>query len=135
MHTKMASSWKNSVAATIGGVGIPNGPRALKPRNSIEKIQPRMTLATFNDNPSTTIISCNSPSNVSEETDFIAFYNELSSLVWNIPKHNVFIIGEDMNVQIGTNVDNKFSLNNSSNRNGEHLTDFTLENRLTCLNT
>ena len=37
-----------------------------------------------------------------------------------------------MNAQIGKNVNNKFSL---SNRNGEHLTDFTLENRLTCLNT
>ena len=40
-----------------------------------------------------------------------------------------------MNAQIGKNVNNKFSLHNSSNRNGEHLTDFALENRLTCLNT
>ena len=40
-----------------------------------------------------------------------------------------------MNVQIGKNVNHKFSLHNSSNRNGQHLTDFMLENRLTCLNT
>ena len=40
-----------------------------------------------------------------------------------------------MNAQIGKNVNHKFSLHNLSNRNGEHLTDFTLENRLTCLNT
>ena len=40
-----------------------------------------------------------------------------------------------MNVQIGKNVNNKFSLHNSSNRNGEHLTDFPQEIRLTCLNT
>ena len=33
------------------------------------------------------------------------------------------------------NVNNKFSLHNSSNRNGEHLTYFTQENRLTCLHT
>ena len=39
-----------------------------------------------------------------------------------------------MNAQIGKNVSHKFSLLNSSNRNGEHLADFTLENRLTCLN-
>ena len=26
-------------------------------------------------------------------------------------------------------------LHNSSNKNGQHLTDFTIENRLTCLNT
>ena len=40
-----------------------------------------------------------------------------------------------MNAQIGKNVNHKFSLHNSSNRNGEHLIDFTLENRLTCFNT
>ena len=40
-----------------------------------------------------------------------------------------------MNAQIGKNVNNKFSLHNSSNRNGDHLTDFTLEKRLTSLNT
>ena len=39
-----------------------------------------------------------------------------------------------MNAQIGKNGNHKFSLHNSSNRNGQHLTDFTLENRLTCLN-
>ena len=40
-----------------------------------------------------------------------------------------------MNAQIGKNVNHKFSLHNLSNRNGQHLTDFTLENRLICLNT
>ena len=39
-----------------------------------------------------------------------------------------------MNAQIGKNVINELSLHKSSNRNGEHQTDFTLENRLTCLN-
>ena len=92
-------------------------------------------VGTFNGNPSSTIISCYSSTNVSEETDLIAFYNELSSLVRSIPKHNVFIIGGDMNAQIGKNVNHKFSLHYSPNRNGEHLTDFTLENRLTRLNT
>ena len=92
-------------------------------------------VVTFNGNPSTAIISCYSPTNVSEETDLIVFYNELSSLVHSIPKHNILIIGRDMNVQIGKNVKYKFSLHNSSNRNGELHTDFMLENRLTCLNT
>ena len=51
-------------------------------------------VATFNGNPSTTIISCYSPTNVSEETDPIVFYNELSSLVCSILKHNVLVSGE-----------------------------------------
>ena len=92
-------------------------------------------VATFNGNPSAAIISCYSPTNVSEETNLIDFYNELSSLVRNIPKHNVLVIGGDMKPQIGKNLNHKFSLHNLSNRNGEHLTDFTLENRLTCFNT
>ena len=109
-------------------------PRALKPINSIKKIQPWMMVATLNGNPSATIISCYYPTTVSAETDLIAFYNELSSLVRSIPKH-VLVIGGDMNAQIGKNVNHKFSLHNSSNRNREHLSDFTLENRLTYLNT
>ena len=92
-------------------------------------------VATFNGNRSATIISCYSPTSVREETDLIVFYNELLSLICSIPKHNVLVIGGDMNIQICQNVNHKFSLHNSSNRNGEHLTDFTLENRLTYLNT
>ena len=111
------------------------GPWALKSLNSIEKIQPKMMVATFNGNPSATLISCDSPTNLSEEIDLITFYNELSSLVHSIPKHNILIIGGDMNDHFGKNVNHKFRLHNLSNRNGEHRTDFMLENRLTCFNT
>ena len=111
------------------------GPRVLKSLNNIGKIQPRIMIATFNGNHSATIIFCYSPTNVSEETDLIAFYKELSPFVRSIPKHIVLVVGEDINVQIGKSVNHIFSLHNSSNRNGEHLTDFTLENRLTRLNT
>ena len=129
------SGWKNSVNATVGGVGMLIRPRVLKTLNSIERIQPRMMAATFNGNPRATIISCYSPTNVSEETEQVTFYDELSSLVHSIPKHNVLVIGRDMNAQIGKNRNNKYSLHNTSNRNGQHLTDFMIENRLTCLNT
>ena len=92
-------------------------------------------VATFNCNPRATIISCYSPTNVSEETELVAFYDELSSLVSSIPKHNLLVIGADMNAQIRKNENNKYSLHNSSNMNGQHETDFPIENRLTCLNT
>ena len=82
------SAWKNSVNALVGGVGMLIGPRALKTLNSIERIQPRMMAATFNGNPKATIISCDSPTNVSEETEIVTFYEELSSLVRSIPKRN-----------------------------------------------
>ena len=129
------SAWKNSVNTSVGAVGMLIGTRALKTLNSIERIQPRMMAATFNGNPKATIISCYSPTNVSEESEVVTIYEELSSLVHSIPKHNLLVIGEDMNAQIGKNRNNKYSLQNTSNRNGQHLTDFMIENRLTCLNT
>ena len=129
------SAWKNSVNASVGEMGMLIGPRALKTLNSIERIQPRMMAATFNGNPKATIISCYSPTNVSEENEIVTFYEDLSSLVRSIPKHNLLVIGGDMNAQIGKNRNNKYSLHNASNRNGQHLIDFMIENRLTCLNT
>ena len=129
------SAWKNFVNASVGGVGMLIGPRALKTLNSIERIQPRMMATTFNGNPKATIISCYSPTNVSEENEIVTFYDDLSSLVRSIPKHNLLVIGGDMNAQIGKNRNNKYSLHNASNRNGQHLIDFMIENRLTCLKT
>ena len=99
-----AYAWKNSINATRGNVGMLIGPRALKLLNSIEKIQPWMMVPTFKSNPSATIIFCYSLVNVSEETELINFYDELSSLVCSIPKHNVLVISRNMNAQIGKNV-------------------------------
>ena len=71
-----------------------------------------MMAVTFNGNPRAAIIFCYSPTNVSEETELVAFYDELSFLVRSIPKHNVLVIGGDMNAQIGKNR-NKYSLHNT----------------------
>ena len=90
-----------------------------------------MKAATFNGKPRATIISCNSPTNVSEETELNW---SPSSQVRSIPKHNMLVIGGDMNAQIGKNGNNKYSLHYTSNRNGQLLIDFMIENRLTCLN-
>ena len=125
-----ASAWKNSVNATVGGVGILIGPGALTSLNSIERIQPRIIVAIFNGNPRAAIISCYSPTNVSVETELITFYDELLPLVRSIPKHNVLIIGSDRNAQIGKNVNLKSAYTMRQNRNGPHLTDFGIENRL-----
>ena len=56
--------------------------------------------ASFNGSPGTTIVYCYSPT--SKETGIITFYNELSFLVWRIPKHN----SGDMNAQIGKDGNN-----------------------------
>ena len=41
-------------------------------------------MSTFNENPSTTIISCYSPTNVSEELEVEQLYLELASLTRQI---------------------------------------------------
>ena len=66
-----------------------------------------MMVATFNGNPRATIISCYSPTNLSEETELVAFCDELSSLVRSIPKHNELVIGRDMYAQNRKNGNNK----------------------------
>ena len=90
------SARKNSVNAIIGGVRILLSPHTLKSLNSIEKIRLRMMIAIFNGKPLTTII-CYSPTNDNDKTGLITFFNELSSLVHSISKHNVLIISGDMN--------------------------------------
>ena len=44
--------------------------------------------------------------------------------------YNVLVIYGDRNAQIDKDGKNKFCLHNSSNRNGEYLTDFLHENSL-----
>ena len=127
MDIHLSICMKQTINAVTGGVGMLLSPDNQTSLNSIKKIQPRMMVAMFNGNPNTTIIFCYSPTNESDETDLISFYNQLSSLIRSIPKHNILIVGKYEN--------NKFCLHNSSNKNGEHLTEFSRENGLTCLNT
>ena len=76
-----ASSWKNSVNASIGGIGILLSPRAQKSLNQVEKISDRIIIASFNGNPKASVVCCYSPMECSDEQDAITFYTELSSLI------------------------------------------------------
>lgn len=130
-----ASAVKNTANATIGGVGFLLSPHAMRSLNSIEKITSRIIVATFNGNPVPSIISCYSPTNTTVEQEVIDYYDELSSLVRNTPKHNILIIGGDLNAQLGTSKNHKFTYHQTSNRNGEHLENFLIENNLLTANT
>ena len=84
-------------------------------------------------NPQTTIISCYSPTNVSDEQETIELYTELNSLTRRIPKHNFLIIGGDFNAQLGQTDGFKYSYHKTTNRNGTMLTNYLEENNLLCL--
>ena len=90
-------------------------------------------VATFQGNPETTIISCYSPTNVSEEEQVENCNYDLSSLTRQILKHNLLVIGGDFNAHLGNGF--LFSYHNETNRNGIMLEDFIVENNLFSLNT
>ena len=94
-----------------------------------------MIITTFYGNPNTTVISCYSPTNVSKEPNVIQFYDELSSLSHNVPKHNVLVVGGDMNAHVSLCEEHRRSYHDTTNRNGEYMTNFASENGLVCLNT
>ena len=110
-------------------------PRAINSLNCVEKINSRTIVASFNGNPSTTIVSCYSPTNIADEDTVIQFYDELSSLVRNIPKHNLLLLCGDFNAQLDSNDGTRFSFHQTTNRNGKHLSEFATENELLILNT
>ena len=68
------SAWKNSINATIGGIGILLNKNAYNSLNCIEKISNRILVAHFNGNPKATITVCYSPTNVSEQSEIETFY-------------------------------------------------------------
>ena len=70
------SSWKNSVNAATGGIGILVSSRAYSYLSNIEIISPRIMMDTFNGNLNTTILSSYSLTNVSEELEVEQFYLE-----------------------------------------------------------
>ena len=110
-------------------------PHATKSLNSIEKITSRILVTTFHGNPEPILISCYSPTNIADEQEVIDFYDDLSSLICSVPKHNVLIIRGDLNAQIGQSIHHKFRYYYRSNRNGEYLEHFLIENDLLCINT
>ena len=102
---------------------------------SVENISDRILIAHFNGNPTTTVTSYYSPTNVSKESDVKNFYHDLYAFTRSVPKHNVLIIAGDVNAHLGTDHNNKFSFHTEANRNGILMEQFSIENSLHCLNT
>ena len=102
-------------------------PKAYQSLVNVESISPRIMVASFNGNPKKTVISCYSPTNCSVKLEIQNIYHQLTDSMKNILKHNVLIIGGDMNAKIGNNKCVGNSYHNYTNRNGEYLLDLTID--------
>ena len=130
----ITSAYRNRQGSTSGGIGFLLSPKAVNNMLHIEKISDRIMLAEFESNPKMTIISCYSPTNMSEESEAKDFYKDLKGVAENIPAHNFLVIAGDFNAQVGPE-DASFSFNVSTNRNGHELLDFVDEFQLVITNT
>ena len=130
-----SSAEKATNNSTIRGVGLLLSPKAHKALNSVETINPRILIATFIGNPAVTVISCYSPTNVSNVDGREEFYAELSELTKAVPKHSVLLIGGDMNGKIGASDAKGSVYNKHTNENGQLLLNYVLECNLKPLNT
>lgn len=129
-----SSAWKNSQKAATGGVGFLISSRALKSCYSIISHNDRTIEITLHGNPMTTVICCYSPHNELPEEDVAQFYQELSTIIYAIPAHNLLIIGGDLNAQLGPS-DALFTCADDTNRNGKHMKDFMEQHNLIATNT
>ena len=110
-------------------------PQTYKALETVEMITPRIMIATINGNPRTTVISCYSPTNVSDEIEVERFYVNLTSVTRQIPKHNFVVIAGDFKAHLGQQDGFKYSYHAQTNRNGVMLKDYLHENNPICLNT
>ena len=101
METVNSSSWKKSINAATGGASFLISNKSNNMINGIDMIPPRIMKILFQGNPQITIITCFSPTNVSEGTEVDTFYTQLTDTIREIPNHNVLIIGGDLNAQLG----------------------------------
>jgi exonuclease III len=129
-----ASCWKNSINASVGGVGFLLSTKAQECLSNIEKINSRITVVEFDSNPKTTIVSCYSPTNCSPEEEVDEFYSNLKSVCDNTPPHNLLLLCGDFNAKLG-NSDAQFTIHTETNRNGEKLADLLTEHNLCATNT
>lgn len=129
-----SSAIKNSINATIGGVGFALSKRAMDSCININNISDRITSLTLDGNPCTSIICCYSPTNVSSEIDIKSFYDTLNETLETIPAHNMLFVAGDFNARIGPE-EALYNYSLETNRNGQQLCDFMDQFNLIAINT
>lgn len=92
-------------------------------------------------NSKTTIICCYAPTNVSDPVKKDLFYNQLGSIIKNIPKSHGIILAGDLNARVGKDfnqwarVIGKHGFEEEINDNGNRLLELCALEELCIMNT
>ena len=128
------TAWKNTKNTRMGRIGLRISQSAYKALNNIESTNQRTMVASFHGNPLLNVVCVYSATNCSLDQEIESFYSDLRGMLNSISKHNIKIIADDMNSQLGQ--DNvKWSFHETANRNGLYLKELLLECQLQALNT
>ena len=76
----------------------------------------------FHGYQQTIIISCYSPTNVSDEIETEDFYTDLTAITRQVPKHNLFLIAGNFNAHLCQDDGFKYYFHETTNRNGIIMT-------------
>ena len=80
-----ASATRNRQGAAVGGVGVVVKCALFQNLVSVTNIADLIVHALFKGNPKTHVISCYSPTNVSDEKDIAEFYDSRNQTVLHMP--------------------------------------------------
>ena len=126
------SAWRNRQNAASGGIGLLVNNSILSSLSDVKTVNERIMVATFNGNPEITVIVAYSPQEGTEEAP--KHYEDLSSAIKDIPKHNLLLVMGDFNAHIGSNYA-LHTYHENTNKNGQLLIDLSLECNLSISNT
>ena len=79
-----ASATCNRQGAAVGGVGVVVKCALLQNLVPVTRVTDRIIRTLFKGNPKTQVISCYSPTNVSDEKDVVEFHESLNQTVLHI---------------------------------------------------
>ena len=87
-----STAWRTRAQSACGGVGIAMSPTAKKALRGVKSISERVLMASFQSNPTTTIISAYSPTSDATEEVMKNFYESLSDAIQSVPAHNFLAV-------------------------------------------
>ncbi|XP_072022635.1 craniofacial development protein 2-like [Amphiura filiformis] len=125
---------RNRAGAATGGVGIVLSSGTKRSLASVTQHTDRTLAANFQGNPATTVIVIYCPTNVDNEDNIEAHYDNLRRTIDSNPAHNVLVIVGDFNGRVGTG-DANYTYHDATNRNGKYMVDLAIEKNLIIANT